>query len=182
MTASSFPVAVDDGGAQHLIAGTRLPDIALEATRGAPVTLARYQERCIIVIYPMTGTPGRANPPDWDVIPGAHGSTPEIEGFRDAYDEFQLRGYEIFGLSGQSRFEQTEFSLRVGLPFQLVNDADLAFADALSLPRFETGHVTYLKRLTLVVRNGVIYRTYYPVLSPDRHAREVLDTLNSSQT
>lgn len=181
MKASTFPDAVDDGGAKHLIAGTRLPDIALEATRGAPVTLARFQERCVVVIYPMTGTPGRANPPDWDVIPGAHGSTPELEGFRDAYDEFQLRGYEIFGLSGQSRAEQTAFSQRVGLPFQLLCDADLKFADALNLPRFETGDATYLKRLTLVVRNGVIYRAFYPVLSPDMHAREVLDTLNSSQ-
>lgn len=180
MNPATYPVAVDDSGARHLIAGTRLPDIALEATRGAPVTLARFQERCVIVIYPMTGTPGRANPPDWDVIPGAHGSTPELEGFRDAYDAYQLLGYEIFGLSGQSRAEQTAFSQRVGLPFQLISDANLAFADALSLPRFETGQVSYLKRLTMVVRNGVIYRTYYPVLSPEAHAREVLDTLNAS--
>ncbi|MBS0270185.1 MAG: peroxiredoxin, partial [Proteobacteria bacterium] len=72
-----WPSPVDDGTAKHLIAGTRLPDVALPATRGASVNLARYQERAVLFAYPMTGTPGVANPPDWDVIPGAHGSTPE---------------------------------------------------------------------------------------------------------
>ena len=76
----AFPVPDDDGAAKHLIAGTRLPDVALVATRGASVNLARYQERAVVFVYPMTGTPGVANPPDWDRIPGAHGSTPEAEG------------------------------------------------------------------------------------------------------
>ena len=52
----------NDGAAKHLIAGTRLPDVALTATHGAPVNLARYQERAIVFIYPFTGTPGAPNP------------------------------------------------------------------------------------------------------------------------
>ncbi len=39
-----WPAPKDDGAAKHLIAGTRLPDVALEATRGAAVNLARFQE------------------------------------------------------------------------------------------------------------------------------------------
>ena len=83
-----WPEPKDDGAAKHLIAGTRLPDVALPATFAAPVNLARYQERAIVFIYPFTGTPGEPNPPDWDTIPGAHGSTPEAEGFRDQYAAF----------------------------------------------------------------------------------------------
>ena len=72
--------AADDSAATaHIIAGTRLPDVALTATFGAPVNLARFQERAVVFVYPFTGTPGQPNPPGWDDIPGAHGSTPEAE-------------------------------------------------------------------------------------------------------
>ena len=45
MTNWPWPAPKDDGAAKHLIAGTRLPDVVLEATRGAAVNLARFQER-----------------------------------------------------------------------------------------------------------------------------------------
>jgi peroxiredoxin len=163
-----------------LIAGTRLPDVALTATRGASVNLARFQERAIVFVYPMTGTPGVSNPPDWDTIPGAHGSTPEAEGFRDAYSEFELLGYEVFGLSGQASDAQHEFAARAGIPYLLLSDAALAFADALRLPRFETGGMTFLSRLTMIVRNGVIYRVIYPVVDPAAHGRDLLHSLTAT--
>ena len=173
----AFPVSEDDGAAKHLIAGTRLPDVALVATRGASVNLARYQERAVVFVYPMTGTPGVANPPDWDRIPGAHGSTPEAEGFRDTYAEFELLGYEVFGVSSQSPSDQRAFAARSGIPYLLLSDANFAFADTLGLPRFETGGVSYLKRLTMIVRNGIIYRVIYPVHPAASHARELLQSL-----
>ncbi len=174
-----WPAPTDDGGAQHLIAGTRLPDVALPATHGAPVNLARFQERAIVFVYPFTGTPGQPDPPNWDRIPGAHGSTAEAEGFRDAYAEFQVRGFEVFGLSAQSPDEQLAFATRAGLPFQLLSDSELAFSESLNLPRFETGGVAYLKRLTLLAKNGVLYRVFYPVHPPDAHALEVLAALQA---
>lgn len=173
-----WPAPKDDGGAKHLIAGTRLPDVALAATRGADVNLARFQERAVVFVYPMTGTPGAPNPPRWDKIPGAHGSTAEAEGFRDLYGQFEEAGYEIFGISSQPPAEQRAFGTRAGIPFLLLSDEHLAFADGLDLPRFETGGDIYLKRLTLVVRNGVIYRAIYPVHPPDAHARELFSELN----
>jgi peroxiredoxin len=175
-------VPSDDGGADHLIAGTRLPDVALAATRGADVNLARYQERAVVFVYPMTGASGVANPPNWDRIAGAHGSTPEAEGFRNAYAEFELLAYEVFGLSGQSSDQQHAFAVRAGIPYLLLSDPDFAFADALNLPRFETSGVTYLKRLTLIVRNGVIYRVIYPVHRPETHARELLLSLKPARS
>ena len=57
------------------------------------------------------------------------------------------------------------------MPYLLLTDAQFRFADALSLPRFETGGVTYLKRLTLLVRNGVIYRVHLSGASPDSMRR-----------
>lgn len=179
--AAKAPAPKDDSAAAHLMPGTRLPDVALEATRGADVNLARFQERAIVFVYPFTGTPGKPNPKNWDKIPGAHGSTPEAEGFRDHYPAFQILGYEVFGLSAQSSAALKAFAARAGLPFQLLSDEHLAFANVLDLPRFKTGGVTYLKRLTLVIRNGVIYRTIYPVHPPEAHAGELLRDLTKAR-
>lgn len=167
----------DNSAASHILAGTRLPDVSLEASRGAAVNLARYQERAIVFVYPFTGTPGKPNPPNWDDIPGAHGSTPEAEGFRDCYAAFQELGYEVYGLSGQSPDDQKAFAIRTGLPFQLLSDVGLHFADALNLPRFKAGSKHYLSRLTLVVRNGIIYRCIFPVAEPATHAGDLLSEL-----
>ncbi len=173
--------AADDSAATaHIIAGTRLPDVALTATFGAPVNLARFQERAVVFVYPFTGTPGQPNPPGWDDIPGAHGSTPEAEGFRDQYAAFQVKGYEVYGVSGQSSADQKAFATRTGLPFQLLSDDKFAFADALKLPQFETGGKSYLSRLTLIVRDGVIYRCIYPVTSPATHAADLLKEMSAA--
>lgn len=179
MTKWPWPAPQDDSTAKHLIAGTRLPDIALTATHGAAVNLARFQERAVVFVYPFTGSPAQPNPPGWDNIPGAHGSTAEAEGFRDSYAALELIGYEVFGLSSQAGAAQKDFATRAGLPFQLLSDASLAFADALKLPRFEAGGQTYLKRLTLIVRDGVIYRAIYPVHPPHTHASELVASLTS---
>lgn len=173
---------IDGSATAHIIAGTRLPDVALVATHGAPVNLARFQERAVVFVYPYTGAPGQPNPPDWDNIPGAHGSTPEAEGFRDQYAAFQVKGYEVYGISGQSSADQKAFATRTGLPFQLLSDENFAFADALKLPRFETGGKSYLARLTLIVRDGVIYRCMYPVTSPGTHARDLLAEMSGVAT
>jgi peroxiredoxin len=172
----SAGVPVDDGGADHLVAGVALPKVELQSTKGGKVSLSRVG-RCIVYVYPWTGKAGFPNPPRWDDISGAHGSTPQAEGFRDRYDAFEAAGYDVVGISGQTGEEQGEFAARMGLPFALLSDAGFALADALRLPRFETGGVVYLKRLTLLVRDGVIAETIYPVVRPGEHAGEVLARL-----
>lgn len=177
MSAWRYPAPVDDGEARHLVPGTVVADVALPATTGENVQLAAVPGLCVVFVYPWTGRPGLANPPDWDSIPGAHGSTPEAEGFRDLHSEFAAEGAEVFGLSTQECAYQQELAQRLVLPFRLLSDAALAFADAVSLPRFSTGGVTYLKRLTLVIQDGRLAHVFYPVHPPDTHAATVLDWL-----
>jgi peroxiredoxin len=166
-------VLADDGGARHLKRGRRMPDIPLPTTAGRRISFAQLPGRSIIYCYPWTGRPGVANPPGWDDIPGAHGSTPQAEGFRDLHAGFQQVGAVVFGLSTQSTAYQGEMAVRLGLPFEIVSDEAFALQRALALPTFTTGGVTYLKRLTLAVRDGRIERVYYPIAAPGAHAREV---------
>jgi peroxiredoxin len=178
MTAAwPYPAPEDDGGARHLVPGFELPDTPLVTTDGRSISLARLDGYWVVFIYPWTGKPGLPNPPNWDDIPGAHGSTPEAEGFRDTFEDFRYMGFGILGVSGQTSADQQEFAARIGLPFPLLSDAAGALRDALRLPTFETGSARYLKRMTLILRDGRIERTIYPVHPPHTHARDLLPKL-----
>ena len=168
---------LDDGGARHLKRGLRMPDLSLPTTSGGSVNLARHPGLTIVYCYPWTGRPGLPNPPNWDDIPGAHGSTPEAEGFRDLHPGFRQVEAAVYGLSTQTTEYQGELVERLGLPFELVSDQHFTLQRALALPTFATGGVTYLKRLTLAVRDGRIMRVYYPVPRPEAHARELCSWL-----
>lgn len=168
--------------ANHLTPGMALPAISLPATDGRDVCLATNPGRSVIAVYPWTGRPGYPNPPDWDDIPGAHGSTPELEGFRDAADDFIQLETSVFGLSRQTTEHQRELVARLGLKFQILSDVKVRFAGALALPSFATGGESYLKRLTLLVTDGRIEKVFYPVMDPARHAGEVLAYLTKCQS
>ena len=157
--------------------GLALPRIFLPATTGVEICLADEPGLHVLIVYPWTGRPGLQNPPHWDDIPGAHGSTPELEGFRDLSPEFAHRNVSLFGLSRQTSDYQHEMALRLRLPFPILSDAGWRFASALSLPSFTTGGETYLKRLTLVVSAGTIEAVFDPVADPASHAGEVLGWL-----
>jgi peroxiredoxin len=162
-----------DGAARHLKRGMRMPDVALPTTAGRTVNFASMRGMAIVYCYPWTGRPGRPDPPDWDNIPGAHGSTPEAEGFRDLYAGFHQVGAAVFGVSTQTTSYQRELVERLDLPFELVSDHEFVLQRALSLPVFATGGVIYLKRLTLALKDGRIERVYYPIATPASHPREV---------
>ena len=165
---------LSDGGADHLKPGMALPSVSLPATDGTAVDLAVVPRRSVVMIYPWTGRPGQPNPPNWDDISGAHGSTPELEGFRDHHAEFAQRGLRLFGLSRQASDYQRELVDRLALPFLILSDADSRFSEALHLPTFTTSGTIYLKRLTLLIEEGRIEHVFYPVSDPASHARDVL--------
>jgi peroxiredoxin len=83
MTDDTPAALLDDGAADHLTSGLVLPDIALPSSRGGMLNLSTRAGAAVVYVYPWTGRPGVSDPPGWDTIPGAHGSTPETEGFRD---------------------------------------------------------------------------------------------------
>lgn len=172
-----YPAPVDDSAADHLTIGLKLPEILLRATSHAHTSLANLPGHSVVFIYPWTGQPGLANPPGWDDIPGAHGSTPEAEGFAELYPRFRELGASVYGLSTQDTDWQAEFGGRIGLPFPLLSDAKFAFAQALKLPTFKAGDTTYLSRLTLIIADGKIGHLFYPVHPPHTHAHEVLKRL-----
>lgn len=168
----NLPVPEDDGACDHL-PGTRLPELPLPSTSGNTVDLSRLAGRTVVYCYPMTGRPDTDLPEGWDDIPGARGCTPQSCGFRDHHGEIRDLGARVFGLSTQSTGYQREAAERLGLPFQLLSDEGLAFAEGLNLPTFEADGKAMIKRLTLMVDDGRIEKVFYPVFPPGENAGAV---------
>ena len=121
---SKIPAPTDDGAAKHLT-GMRVPDIALTATSGESVSLAKLAGRTVVYAYPRTGVPGEISPvDDWDMIPGARGCTPQSCAFRDHFADMTSAGVaHVFGLSTQTTDYQREMATRLHLPFPVLSDA-----------------------------------------------------------
>jgi peroxiredoxin len=182
---SGLPVPEDDGAATHL-PGTRMPPIALATTDGDRWRLDRVPagaERLVLYAYPRTS---RADEeplaPDWDLIPGARGCTSEACAFRDHAADLRAAGAAVAGISTQDTAYQREVVERLQLPFPLLSDTDLSLTRALDLPTFTIAGQTLLKRLTLVVRDGLIEHVFYPVFPPDTHPAQVLHWLRADAT
>jgi peroxiredoxin len=95
--------------------------------------------------------------------------------------EFAALGARIFGLSTQDSAYQQEAVARLHLPFPLLSDEQLRFATALRLPSFSIDGMTLIRRLTLVIRDGVIETVFYPVFPPDADAGNVAEWLLEHQ-
>ncbi len=170
---NDLPVPEDDGACAHL-AGMQLPAVRLASTGGRVVDLSQLPGRSVVYVYPRTGRPDQAVPTGWNQIPGARGCTPQSCAFRDHYRQLRALGVEhLFGLSTQETAYQREAADRLHLPFELLSDGRLEFARALKLPTFDVGGMTLIRRLTLIVCDGVIDKVFYPVFPPDRNAQDV---------
>ena len=178
---ADIPAPPDDGGARHL-QGARLPSVPLAATDGSRVDLSELAGRTVLYVYPRTGVPGQSPPDGWDQIPGARGCTPQSCSFRDHFAELKrLAVSNLYGLSTQDTAYQREAVERLHLPFPLLSDLNLALAQAIRLPTFKVAGMTLLKRMVLIIDDGVIAKVFYPVFPPDKSADEVVAWLRSGR-
>jgi peroxiredoxin len=172
----NLPVPIDDGLVDHLV-GVKLPSLNLQATDCSKIDLSQVKGCFVIYCYPRTGTPNTSLPEGWDQIPGARGCTPQSCAYRDHYQEIKALGAEVFGLSTQSTEYQSEMVNRLHLPYPVLSDEHFKFQQALNLPTFEVAGMTLLKRLTLIVINGVVEAVHYPVFPSDSDPAWVIERL-----
>lgn len=194
-TPKDLPVPQDDGAADHLV-GLRIPDITLRSTDGHDVVLSSSMSSGLhaIFCYPMTGRKDGTLPSDeWDAIPGARGCTPELCNIRDLLNELEtkLGGKDrIWALSTQSPEYQLDMHNRNHLSFPVLSDVDLGLVKGLNLPSFNvmasessnepSVSMTLVKRITLLCKDGVVIKAFYPIFPSDRAAKDVIEYLASS--
>ncbi|KAH7925277.1 BcpB protein [Leucogyrophana mollusca] len=178
----NLPVPQDDGGAAHLPSRPVPASISLRATTGAEVDLhaASLERPVLVFVYPRTGLPGVPDPDGWDDIPGARGCTPELCAVRDSITALLTLApnLAIFALSTQPTAYQKEVAERLHLPYPILSDEGRALAGGLELPTFEAGGEVLLKRITILVRGGVVVGVNYPVFPSDQAAKLAEQLLN----
>lgn len=168
-----LPVPVDDGACNHLL-GTRLPSVMLTDISGSSIDIGSIEGIVAIFFYPMVGRPDSPPMTGWNDIPGARGCTPQSCSYRDNYSRFEKPGIKLFGISSQPLVDQKEAHQRLKLPFELLNDSEFVLTKLMGLPTFEYKKMTYIKRITIIVENGIIKKTFYPVFPPDENVIDVI--------
>lgn len=168
----------DDGeSAKRFRHAMAMPSVPLVSVAGPVIDPGTLAGTAVIAIYPWTGKPGTPNPIEWDDIIGAHGSTPELESFRDLQPAFLAAGVRVYAVSSQDTAFQREMTERLKLPFDVLSDAEGKLRDAWTLPVFRAGKQMFLRRVTLILRDGRLAHAFDPVHPPVAHARQVLDWL-----
>jgi peroxiredoxin len=159
------------------LVGLPLPDMDLQANDGSWVNLARLSGTTTLFCYPFTGRPGHPNPPGWDNILGAHGSTPQALAFSKIYSQFENLHVKVFGLSFLSTEWQHDFASLNHLAFPLLSDESQDFSKALQLETFVAGPAKYLSRRSMIIENGTIRHDMFPVVRPEENALDMLAVL-----
>jgi len=173
MLPADLPVPEDDGACDHLV-GRPLHAIALPSTAVSTLDLATRAGRTVIYCFPKAGRPDVPLPEGWNDIPGARGCTPQSLAFRDQFDDIRALHADVVGISTQSPEDQREIADRLNLPFPLLSDSEQRFAKSLDLPTFEVEGSVLIKRLTLIVTEGIVDHVFYPVFPPDKAVEEVI--------
>lgn len=90
--------------------GLEVPDFSLPATSGKTFQLKVLRGQALVIyFYPKDSTPG---------------CTTEAGQFRDLHEEFVKAGASIWGISRDSLKSHENFKTKLGLPFELLSDAD----------------------------------------------------------
>ncbi len=96
--------------------GQKAPDFNLLDEKGESVTLNDFRnQKVILYFYPKDDTPG---------------CTTQACSYRDHFDEFVKRGYQIVGISKDDVKSHQKFLTKYGLNFTLLSDPDTTVIQA----------------------------------------------------
>lgn len=150
------------------ILGLEVPDFSLPATSGKTFQLVALRGTPLaIYFYPKDSTPG---------------CTTEAGQFRDLHAEFVKSGGSIWGISRDSLKSHESFKAKLGLPFELLCDADelaCKLFDVIKMKNMYGKQVRGIERSTFLIdRSGRVARAWRGV-KVDGHAAEVLTALQT---
>ncbi len=150
-------------GDRPSILNLAVPDFSAEMTGGQPFKLSEHQGKTLVLyFYPKDNTPG---------------CTTESLQFRDLHERFRSAGAEVFGISRDSLRSHEGFKAKLGLPFELISDADEAMCtmfDVIVMKSMYGKKVRGIERSTFVIdAAGKIVKEWRGVKVPG-HVDEVL--------
>ena len=142
--------------------GLTVPDFALPATGGEFHLAAHHGKPLVIYFYPKDNTPG---------------CTTEAGQFRDLHAEFVKLGCAIYGVSRDSLKSHEGFKAKLGLPFELISDADetaCRLFDVIKMKKLYGKDVRGIERSTFLIDGAGRVAREWRAVKADGHAAEVL--------
>jgi thioredoxin-dependent peroxiredoxin len=160
------------GAAVNLLeVGTEAPHFKATNQDGRTVALSDFKgKKVLLYFYPKDNTPG---------------CTKEACAFRDQWSAFRQLNVEILGVSIDHETSHKSFAKKYDLPFTLLADPDKSLVQAYGAwgekslygkKYMGTHRVTYL-----IDESGRI-AAVFPKVKPEKHAAEILATLQASKT
>jgi len=148
--------------------GLEVPDFSLPATSGKTFRHSDlHGQPLVIYFYPKDSTPG---------------CTTEAGQFRDLHAEFVAAGASVWGISRDSLKSHENFKAKLGLPFELLSDADetaCRLFDVIKLKNMYGKQVRGIERSTFLIdRAGRLAREWRGV-KVEGHATDVLAALRA---
>lgn len=147
--------------------GLEVPDFTLPATGGEFRLSALRGKALVIYFYPKDSTPG---------------CTTEAGQFRDLHGEFVKRNCAVFGVSRDSLKSHENFKAKLGLPFELITDADetaCRLFDVIKTKNMYGKQVLGIERSTFLIDAAGVLRREWRKVKADGHAAEVLAALDT---
>ncbi len=135
----------------------KAPIFSLPDENGVEHSLKDYNGKYLVVyFYPRDNTPG---------------CTREACAIRDSYEGFEKLGVTVIGISGDSQKSHANFKEKYDLPFTLLSDKEKSI-----LRKYRADTVGAKRKTYIIDPKGIVVREYTKV-SPDTHARTLLDDL-----
>ena len=143
--------------------GDAVPNFTAKDDQGNEISLNDYKgKKLVVFFYPKASTPG---------------CTVEACNLRDNYEELQLKGYELLGVSADSEKRQSNFKNKYEFPFPLLADEDKTVINAFGVwgPKKFMGKVyDGIHRMTFIIdEQGIVERVIEKVKTKD-HAAQIL--------
>ncbi len=150
------------------LVGLTVPDFELPSTGNKSFALSASRGQILaLYFYPKDNTPG---------------CTTESQQFRDLHDQFARLGCAILGVSRDSIRSHEGFKTKMGLPFDLLSDAEEKVCNLFGVMKMKNMYgkqVRGVERSTFVIdAAGVVRREWRGVKVPG-HAQEVLEFVRS---
>ena len=143
---------------------SKISDFELPATGDKRFRLADCRGKTLVIyFYPKDSTPG---------------CTTEAQQFRDLHADFVQAGCVVVGVSRDSLRSHENFKAKLGLPFELLSDANELLCTQFSVIKMKWMYgkqVRGIERSTFIIDGlGALRREWRGIKAPG-HAQQVLD-------
>ena len=144
----------------------KVADFSLPATGGQSISLTGLKgSKVVLYFYPKDSTPG---------------CTTEAQQFRDLHEKFVKAGTVILGISRDSIKSHENFKAKLGLPFDLLSDADETLCTQFGVIKMKNMYgkqVKGIERSTFLIDSKGVLRQEWRGIKADKHADVVLKTV-----